>query len=196
MIYHHRLVEGLLKQLFAHYPIVAVLGARQVGKSTLVGEIFGERLKTIVFDPVQDIGQARQDPDFFLQNNHPPIFLDEVQYAPELLAAVKRRVDKHPTPGQYILSGSQNIAVVKNISESLAGRVAILELLPMGFRELTQGADRSSLLESWIQSQGREYKYAEREPPPAWYPNLWRGGYPGLLRLPDDLVQNNRRSYV
>ena len=107
MNYYRRLHHDRLIRLFEHFPIVAVLGARQVGKSTLIKEVFKDRLKTIVFDPVEDVGQARQDPDFFLQNNPPPLFLDEVQYAPELLAALKRKVDQSSGKGQYVLSCCQ-----------------------------------------------------------------------------------------
>lgn len=196
MIYHTRLIEPFLLQLFEHFPIVAVLGARQVGKSTLVNELFRERMKTVVFDPVEDIGQARQDPDFFLQNNPPPLFLDEVQYAPELLSALKRRVDLRPEKGQYVISGSQNLTVVKNISESLAGRVAIVELLPMSFREFTHVVDRPSLLEDWVASRGQSVDSAVSASPQPWFPVIWRGGYPGLLELPDSLVQNQRQSYM
>ena len=195
MNYRHRLLEPFLTQLFNHYPIVAVLGARQVGKSTLVENLFRDRIKTVVFDPVEDVGQARQDPDFFLQNNPPPLFLDEIQYAPELLPALKRRVDRQRQRGQYIISGSQNLAVIKNISESLAGRVAIVELMPMSYRELNGTITSPSFLESWISSRDTAAPIDLREPPP-WFPAIWQGGYPGLLELPHDLIQNNRQSYM
>lgn len=197
MNYHRRLNHEKLIRLFEHFPIVAVLGARQVGKSTLVREAFGDRLKTIVFDPVEDVGQARKDPDFFLQNNPAPLFLDEVQYAPELLAALKRKVDRSPSKGQYVLSGSQNLSVLKTISESLAGRVAILELLPMSFREWHQDTQRPSFLKEWVHSYGKPShleNYPAQDQP--WFQSIWRGGYPGLLGLPVDLVSTYRQSYL
>jgi predicted AAA+ superfamily ATPase len=79
--YKNRIIEKRLLELFAYYPVVAVLGARQVGKSTLVENLFSDTVATTVFDPVTDIGNARQDPDFFLQNTRTPAFLDEIQYA-------------------------------------------------------------------------------------------------------------------
>lgn len=197
MDYCRRLHHDRLVRLFEHFPIVAILGARQVGKSTLVKQAFEDRLKTVVFDPVEDVGQARRDPDFFLQNNPPPLFLDEVQYAPELLAALKRKVDRSPGKGQYILSGSQNLSVLKNISESLAGRVAILELLPMSFREWHQETRRPSFLKEWIASSGENPTFEKREAPvQPWFHNIWRGGYPGLLELPEDLIPTYRQSYL
>lgn len=105
MKYLNRIIEKKLVKLFEYFPVVAVLGARQVGKSTLVNNLFQDKIKTVVFDPVRDIGNARKDPDLFLQNNPAPLFLDEVQYAPELLSALKRSVDISGKNGQYILSG-------------------------------------------------------------------------------------------
>ncbi|MBW2737891.1 MAG: hypothetical protein JRE64_03370 [Deltaproteobacteria bacterium] len=68
MKYKNRLLEKKLVELFKYYPVVAVLGARQVGKSTLVENLFRDKIRTVVFDPVVDVGNAREDPDFFLQN--------------------------------------------------------------------------------------------------------------------------------
>ncbi len=191
--YLNRLIEDRLRELFDYFPVVSLLGARQVGKSTLVRNVFGDRLKTIVFDPVKDVGQARSDPDLFLDNNPPPLFLDEVQYAPELLAALKRRVDLCGTAGQYVLSGSQNLSVVKNISESLAGRVGILQLGPMAFSELTSQVDLPGFLEGWLAG---DVQSVVRPDQLTWYETIWKGGYPGLLKLPKHLYATFFNSYV
>ena len=111
MEYRKRLLEKKMLELFTYFPVVAVLGARQVGKTTLVENLFRDKIDTVVFDPVVDVGNARQDPDFFLQNIMCPVFLDEIQFAPELLGSIKRSVDREKKNGQYILSGSQNLAV-------------------------------------------------------------------------------------
>lgn len=194
--YHARFIEKRLKELWAHFPVVAVLGARQVGKSTLVRHAFTDTVKTLVFDPVQDVGGARQDPDLFLQNNPPPLFLDEVQYAPELLASLKRRVDEVPSAGQYVLSGSQNLMVLRGISESLAGRVALLNLAPMGYAELSNLNPQDDVLMAWVSGHAPSTTPTASSIPPAWSPVLWRGGYPKLLTLPDHLVQSYLESYV
>lgn len=194
--YHVRLVEHRLHDLWNHFQTVAILGARQVGKSTLVKHAVGNALKTIVFDPVHDVGNARRDPDLFLQNNPPPLFLDEVQYAPELLASIKRHVDRNPAVGQYILSGSQNLMVLKGISESLAGRVALLHLPPMAYAELEQSDPSNDFLMSWLDGKGPPATAGTKSTPPAWAPVLWRGGYPRLLALPDTMVQSYLESYV
>lgn len=197
MKYHPRLIEETLRELCSHFPVVAVLGARQVGKSTLVEHVFGEEYEVVVFDPVTDIGQARAEPDLFL-NNHPgKLFLDEVQYAPELLAAIKRRVDRFRQPGQFILSGSQNLAVIKNISESLAGRVAIVELHGLSFQESLRSS-RSGFLKSWVSGaeQAPDFEETSGQSSPAWYRTIFRGGMPGTLDLPETLLPRYFSSYL
>lgn len=147
--YKHRVIEGKLTELFQYYPVVALLGARQAGKSTLVENLFSGKINTTVFDPVVDIGNARQDPDFFLQNVKTPVFFDEIQYAPELLNSIKRKVDQEKKNGMFILSGSQNLSVLKDISESLAGRVAIVNLWPMSTCEFYEKS-QVGFLEQWL----------------------------------------------
>ncbi len=195
-VYYPRLLEKMILDAFGHFPVVVVLGARQVGKSTLVQHLFADCLQTIVFDPVQDVGQARHDPELFLKNHPGKLFLDEVQYAPELLSVIKRRVDLNCSPGQYVLSGSQNLAVVKGVAESMAGRAAIIRLPAMCRAELKrQTAD--DFLANWVRgSTPPPDKYFDPAAVPAWYPAIWRGGYPKLLTLPDRLAGTFFESYV
>jgi len=190
----------MLLELCRHFPVVAVLGARQVGKSTLIGHLFGSEYDAVVFDPVQDIGQARAEPDLFLSNHPGRLFLDEVQYAPELLAAIKRRVDRSGEPGQFILSGSQNLSVIKNISESLAGRVAIVELHGLAFREI-QGLRGDGWLWNWVnKAADAEFSgaKADAENPGGqpWYAAIHRGGLPGTLDMPESLLPRFFDSYL
>ena len=201
MIYRKRLVEDTLRELCRHFPVVAVLGARQVGKSTLVNHLFSAEYDTVVFDPVQDVEQARAEPDLFLSNHPGRLFLDEAQYAPELLSAIKRKVDRSRSPGQFILSGSQNLSVIKNISESLAGRVAIVELRGLSFQE-RQGRP-GGFLWHWVnEAQGAEDAGAcapmgdLRRDPPSWHATIFRGGLPGTLDLPDSLLPRFFESYL
>jgi uncharacterized protein len=203
MNYLRRAVETRVAELLTHFPVVAVLGARQVGKTTLVERLGVPGLKTVTFDPTGDRNGARADPDFFLQNQPRPLFLDEIQYAPELLGSIKREVDRAREPGRFVLSGSQNLSVLRSISESLAGRVAIVELLPLSYAELRGEPSRRGWLERVLLGTG-----ATQEPraeiaaggPPALFPVLWRGGLPGLLGMPDRLCptyfDSYRRTYI
>ncbi|RJP37504.1 MAG: ATP-binding protein [Desulfobacteraceae bacterium] len=209
--YKPRIIEDRLVELFRYYPVVAVLGARQVGKSTLVENLFGNRVDTVVFDPVVDIENARQDPVFFLQNHPPPVFFDEIQSAPELLGPIKRQVDRLRQKGLYILSGSQHLSVMRDIAESLAGRVALVHLYPMTWRELA-GVSKGPFLEKWMAGNGDinaidgvndvaasdvdDRFTADRQPAPKLFPLIWRGGYPGVMDLPDNLAGGYWQSYL
>jgi predicted AAA+ superfamily ATPase len=136
MEYLHRHLENQLKRLAQKFKVVLILGAWQVGKSTILEHIFPEA-KVIVFDPVEDLYNARKDPDLFLNAYSGSLILDEIQYAPEVLAALKRRVDRSEKKGQYFLTSSQNLSVLKNVAESMAGRLStcqFLQILIIGAR--------------------------------------------------------------
>ena len=92
--YRHRDLSSRISSLFEHFPCVIVIGARQVGKSTLLTHLFPEA-NHILLDPVQDVNNIRRDPDLFLHNTSFPVIFDEVQYAPELIPALKRFIDKN-----------------------------------------------------------------------------------------------------
>ena len=129
MKYKERLLTARLKRLVQTFPVVVISGARQVGKSTILNHAFAVNTDCVVLDPVIDVENVRQDPDLFL-DNHPrsPLLLDEIQYAPELVAAIKRRVDRDRRPGQFVLTGSQQWEVMKSLAESLAGRAVFIEM--------------------------------------------------------------------
>ena len=127
MKYRTRHLEKRLHALARHFKCVLVTGARQVGKSTLLAHAF-PNLKSVTLDPIQDRFGVRRDPDLFLDNFPAPLIVDEIQFAPELLPALKRRMDQNAAPGQYFLSGSQNLALLRSVTESMAGRVGVLQL--------------------------------------------------------------------
>lgn len=119
-------------------PIVAIIGPRQSGKSTLIKKMFSD----YVYLDMQDaeiFDFANKDPKGFLNSykNKTGVIIDEAQYAPNLFSQLKVEVDKNPRPGYYILSGSQNFLLHEKISESLAGRVYFYKLLPLSIKELT-----------------------------------------------------------
>ena len=201
--YRTRLVEEKAVRYADQFPVMLVVGARQTGKSTLLAHLFGARAAQYTFDPVIDVGNARSDPDFFLDQHPAPLILDEIQYVPELIAAIKRRVDRNPKPGQYLLTGSQNPALLKTVSESLAGRVMILELGPMTLTEIA-GLARPAR-PSWIESvltagaDGPDLSALVRLPSAApgdtLFRRVWRGGYPRLLSLGDSAVSDVLGAY-
>lgn len=118
-------------------PIIAIIGPRQSGKSTLAKEIFKNHLYLDMQD-AELFNFANQDPKGFLATYRPEqgVIIDEAQYAPALFGQLKVEVDKRPIPGYYILSGSQNFLLHEKIGESLAGRIYLYRLLPLSIKEL------------------------------------------------------------
>ncbi|MDO4537960.1 MAG: ATP-binding protein [Coriobacteriales bacterium] len=109
-----------------------VTGVRQAGKSTLLEHFLEEGRRKVTLDDLEDRALAREDPEFFLQSHRPPVFIDEVQYAPELFPYLKIYADRNPDEmGAVWLTGSQPFALMELAGESLAGRVGILHLLPL-----------------------------------------------------------------
>lgn len=138
-MYFVRAMEQRLEYLAKHFPVVMVCGARQVGKTTLLKHINEKNKNTINYvtlDYPQIRALAKQDPELFLQQYEAPLIIDEIQYAPELLAYIKIRVDNDNASGQYYLTGSQMFHMMKNVSETLVGRVGILSMYSMSRAEI------------------------------------------------------------
>jgi len=197
-------MESKLKTLAEHFPVVVVTGARQVGKSTLVSHLFGNNARNFVFDPVTDEHGARRDPQFFLQQYPPPLILDEIQFAPELVTLIKKQVDKDKRPGQYFLTGSQNLSIIKTISESMAGRAVVVDVEGMTVSERSGTAKKD--LNFWIEAilaSGKRFESLNEfnsrpkdQKHDSLFTLLWRGGYPGTLDLPNELFADYFRSFV
>ena len=115
-------------------PAVVVMGARQTGKSTLAGELAPHKRRYVSLDDLDALDAARHDP-LVLVGGKTPVTLDEVQRAPDLLAAVKREIDRDRRPGQFLLTGSANLLLMRRVAETLAGRASYLSLWPMSRRE-------------------------------------------------------------
>ena len=135
MAYIRRQIEDNLKRLFNSYKVILVTGARQVGKTSLIQELFSD-IKYINFDNVFYENEATEDGLLFLNNNGKPLMLDEVQRVPELFRFIKYKCDESNESGQYILSGSQLFKLMSEASDSLSGRVHIVELPTLSLREL------------------------------------------------------------
>jgi len=140
--YIPRAIQDKLTRISDSFPVVLVTGPRQVGKTTLLQkESSGGRNYVTLDDPLlREL--ACTEPALFLQKYDPPVLIDEIQYAPQLLPYIKMRVDTDRKPGAYWLTGSQMFSVMKGVSESLAGRVGILPLLGLSYDELTSNCVR------------------------------------------------------
>ncbi len=199
MEYLSRHLEERLLRHAGLFKTVLLAGARQVGKSTLLRHVFPD-IKAVVFDPVQDILGAREDPDRFLETFGSPLILDEVQYVPELLAALKRRVDLSDRKGQYLLTGSQNLSVLRNVSESLAGRIGILRLDGLTPAEHCGQARDTCWLEPYLNDPDAFVSQIATVPilplNRSLCEYLWRGELPGLATFENADVPAYWNSYV
>ncbi len=136
-MYIKRTSEDVIKKLSKHFKVVLVTGARQVGKSTLLKHC-DENRNYVSLDDLSERELAINEPKLFLETHKTPLIIDEIQYAPNLLSYIKLIVDKSDKKGQYWLTGSQQFHLMKNVSESLAGRVGILDLMGLSLAELSQ----------------------------------------------------------
>jgi predicted AAA+ superfamily ATPase len=155
-------------------------GPRQGGKTTLLKHCFGGICGYASLELPDVRASAEADPRGFLAMHKAPVIFDEIQYAPGLLPYIKERIDqRRDVPGQYLLSGSQNLLLVEKVTESLAGRAAMLRLLPLSRRE-AEGRPHEPL--AW------ERKADSASPPGLSHENLWksfvRGSFPELAAAP------------
>jgi predicted AAA+ superfamily ATPase len=196
--YITRQIEERLKALFSLFPIIIISGARQIGKTTLLKHLFKDIADYVVFDPTIDVENARQDPDLFLDNHNEPLILDEIQYAPEVVNALKRRVDEARHPGRFLLTGSQQWSVLRNISESLAGRAVIVEMSGFGLNEICQMEHcRTPWLETWLNAPDNYFQQAQKghQLPYNLYEYLYRGSLPEATQLPLETIRLYLQSY-
>lgn len=125
-----------LKKAIQTFPAVVVTGPRQSGKTTLLKYAFGKTHRFVSLENLDLRLRAKDDPLLFLEQYKPPVIIDEIQYVPELLSYIKTKIDEDRKAGQWLLTGSQSFHLMSGITQSLAGRAAVLSLLPFSFAEL------------------------------------------------------------
>jgi uncharacterized protein len=155
------LLEAELVAAFQQFPAVVLSGARQTGKTTLVRSCW-PKATYVSLDLPERAAQATENPDEFLRSLPAPAIIDEVQYAPGLFRHLKVLIDEDRRPSRFLLTGSQTFSLMQGVSESLAGRCAVLSLDTLSALELRLGSSRDE---------------ADRL--------LWRGGYPELWARPE-----------
>lgn len=174
--YVKRHAESYVEACRKSFKAVLLTGARQTGKSTLLKENY-PYLNVISFDDPFLEDQANENPGLFISLNPPPVIYDEVQYVKDLFRFIKMACDQNNTYGQFILTGSQPFSLMEKASESLAGRVAIVELLPLSWREISGSIDTTPFIPTM--DYVHKLKLNAKDPGNIWE-TIHRGGYPEL----------------
>lgn len=176
MKYIKRAIEEIIEKSSKTFKAVLVTGARQTGKSTILKTMYPE-IKEVTFDDPFIEEQAKDNPDMFMMMNEPPVFLDEIQYVPSLFRYIKMACDANDTKGLFFLSGSQPFKLMDMVSDSMAGRIAIIELAPLSLREISNSTFRNPFLPTMDYIKLR--KTDAKNPGNIWE-MIHRGGYPEL----------------
>lgn len=135
-MYYERTIKETVENISETFPVLLLTGPRQVGKTTLLESLIEPGRKKVTLDNPTVRVLAKTDPELFLQRYAPPVLIDEVQYAPELFPFIKIMVDERKKPGDFWLTGSQMFKMMKNVTETLAGRAGIVPMLGLANSEI------------------------------------------------------------
>lgn len=180
-----RNIKDTFERINSFFPVVLLIGARQVGKSTFLRKIAEPGRKYVSLDPLDVQKQAREDPRLFLANNPAPVIFDEIQNVPELLPYIKVLVDKAritspgKAKGMFWLTGSQQFHLMKGVSESLAGRIGILNLYGLSNAEIEGRRSQAFLPDTQSAS-------VPAKSPIEVFERIWRGSYPEIATANSD----------
>ena len=196
MEYIHRELERKFLEADRFFKVVLVLGARQVGKSTMLKHLAADQNRTYVtMDNDRARELAKADPELFFQTYKPPILIDEIQKAPELLEPIKIMCDASDERGRFWLTGSQRKKIMERSQETLAGRLGILHLYGLSQREKLGVLDPAPLDFSMDCLKQRS-----RLIPPndivRCYNEIWRGGYPDVQNASSEMTETYYQSYI
>jgi hypothetical protein len=182
MKYIKRAMEDTFIELGKQFPAILITGPRQVGKTTMLKKLMEDEnigRAYVTLDDLTERQMAKNDPALFFQLHKPPLFIDEVQYAPELFSYIKMWVDDHQNPGDFWLTGSQLFKLMEGVQESLAGRVALLQMLPLSQQEILE--NKTIPFEINLDQFIEKEKNIVKADTPEIYRRIFNGGMPALL---------------
>lgn len=175
-----RSIEPAWRSASRQFPVLLLTGPRQVGKTTTLLRLCGRDRRYVSLDDAAARALAQQDPDLFFQRFAPPVLIDEIQYAPALLPAIKSIVDRAKRPGLIWLTGSQQFHVMRGVSETLAGRVGLMRLLGFSRRERhARRLDLAPFVPTTSVLRVRERSHTSSQLRRVYH-DIWIGGFPAL----------------
>lgn len=205
--YINRNIENTIMELSNSFPVLMVTGPRQVGKTTLLNYISTKKnncLNYVSLDNINNRLLANEDPELFLENFTPPLIIDEFQYAPQLLSYIKIKVDterqksifqnKENISTMYYLTGSQSFLSMKNVTESLAGRVGIIDLYGLSTREINNEISSPFIpeLENIKNKKTKTTKITTKE----LFERIFKGSYPEIYSNENISLEKFYESYI
>jgi len=193
-MYIKRKIEDTILNISSTFPVLMLTGPRQSGKTTLLNRLGEAGRKYVTLDDPADRLFAKNEPTAFLERYSPPVIIDEIQYAPELFPYIKMYVDRHKNPGDFWLTGSQMFHMMKNVSESLAGRVGIVNLFGLSNNEIT-----GILFDQYTTEKDELLKRIHTAKPmtlPDVFERIFKGGMPRIYEQPNVNQEEYYSSYV
>lgn len=180
MEYIRRDLEKKFLTLNKEYACLLITGPRQVGKTTIMKTLAEENREYVTLDDLQERKLAKEDPALFLNMHSLPIFIDEVQYAPELFSYIKIEVDQGAAPGTFWLTGSQAFRLMELAQESLAGRVALMHMPSLSQHEIHGSGENIPFTVELEGLKNRKINGKEADIHEV-YERIWKGSMPGLI---------------
>lgn len=180
MGYIKRDLENKILALSKEYACILITGPRQVGKTTVLKQLAAADREYVTLDDLEDRALAKRDPALFLQMHSLPIFIDEMQYAPELFSYIKITIDNGAAPGSFWLTGSQAFQMMELAQESLAGRVALLHMPALSQHEI-YGSGNNVPFSVDLDALKQRKKTGQQALLPEMYERIWKGSMPGLV---------------
>lgn len=196
-----RHAEKTIERLSSSYPAVLITGARQTGKTTLLKKITdSQNIQYLTFDDPIEEQSAKNDPKSFLEFHPYPFMFDEIQYIPDLFRYLKIQIDQNRQNGMYFLTGSQQFKLMETASESLSGRIGIVQLYPLSAREIREDENSESFIptKDFILARISSLKQRDSNIKKTWL-SIYTGGYPEVVKgnvLPKDFYANYLKTYI
>lgn len=180
MSYIKRDIENKILSLSQEYACILVTGPRQVGKTTMLRQLMSSERNYVTLDDMEERRLAKTDPALFLQIHDLPLFVDEVQYAPELFSYIKIAIDNGAAPGSFWLTGSQAFRMMELAQESLAGRAALLHMPSLSQHEIYGSGDNTPFT---VELEALKARRAAGAPAnlEGIYQRIWKGSLPGYV---------------